>query len=193
MLCWRAICFTCWAAWIAFIGGGWAGLPVICGWGCTVWVCGEGWEVTCVVGVVVLRCIDAIRRRSIWACCRRCWSCCCFSLCLICKQNGTWHLFSVQCLAWYRHNAISCLQIGHTPFVFFRHDLVCDTTRFIFWQLGSLQLASLHWHACTSDCIHRWIESLRDCCGSSCLSLLTVPSSRSNPNFSILWSCPFFS
>lgn len=45
--------------------------------------------------------------------------------------------------------------MGQPPFVLRLQILVCDTTRFIFWQDGKRQLASLHWHACTSDWMQR--------------------------------------
>lgn len=45
-------------------------------------------------------CMLAILLRSIWACWRRCCSCCCRSFCLMFRQKGTGHLFSWQCLAW---------------------------------------------------------------------------------------------
>ena len=40
--------------------------------------------------------------------------------------------------------------------------LACCTTRFILWQEGNRQLASLHWHAWTRLWIHLWIDRRRD-------------------------------
>jgi hypothetical protein len=84
---------------------------------------------------------------------------------------------------------MSCLQMGQPPLVLRLQPLVCCTTRFIFWQDGSEQLALRHWQACTSDWMQRWMLRRRDSwglldCGSP---WLPPSSSRPSPHFTILW------
>lgn len=91
-VCCRVIFLVFWVVCIVVWGGAGGGFLFILGcWGCCccgiVIVTGEGdgWDVICVVfGVVVVFCIIVIRFRNICVCWSRCWSCCCFSFCLIC-------------------------------------------------------------------------------------------------------------
>lgn len=131
-------------------------------------------------------CITALRLCNIWACWRRL---CSLSFCLYSSQRNTLHLLSVQWFAWYRHKAISCLHFEHV--VFFWHDFAWETTCFICWHLGSLQFASLHWHACSRLCFNVSIFFLEDSPVSFSLSVLDVPLSKSNLSLTILWACFF--
>lgn len=80
--------------------------------------------------------------------------------------------------------------MGHPPLVFRLQPLVCCTTRFIFWQEGSEQLALRHWQAWTRDWMQRWMLRRRESPGlwvaAACWLLLS--SSNPRPSFSILWS-----
>lgn len=89
-VCWRVIffvfCVVCMVVW-GGVGGGFLFSLGCCGCCCGIVIGeGDGWDVICCVfGVVVVFCIIVIRFRNIWVCWSRCWSCCCFSLCLICR------------------------------------------------------------------------------------------------------------
>lgn len=86
---------------------------------------------------------------------------------------------------------MSCLHIMQPPLVFLLQALVWRTTRFIFWHDDRWQLASQHWHACTSDWMHRRMDCLRVSCGFVCSKSFDKPSSKSKSNPSILCSWPF--
>lgn len=103
----------------------------------------------------------SILLRMSMACCIFCWVCCCCSFCLKLRQKGTWHLDSLQCLAWYQQRANSCLHTGQLLVCLRLQSFVWFMTLFIFWQLAKRQFASRQVQAWSSDWMHFCMECLR--------------------------------